>query len=150
MWKTLGLLALIALGTCGCSDFESLVEKHDFGGRYILTLRTDGSLEEGKALFYEISTDGRNLVRKTFLCGVGQVSNPGGKYLLPGPNVGGVFSFVLAKTPTRVVVLFDSNSGESWPRGRETDVPSQTLARGETMLKTIQPSGDRPLQLYRF
>ena len=147
MWRIVCLHLPVVFCLCACSRL-STVEKHHFGSKYVLTLTTESRSETGESLLYGISSNNEVLVRKTYIGGNDDLRDRSGRYLASGPNDGVIFSFVAVKDPSIVVVMYDSASGLSWPRGRDSDFPAQIQQMGETMLRRIQINSNRALRLW--
>ena len=76
---------------------------------------TDYYYENNEKFYYQVTTKGQTRVPTTFMCSGGNSEKL--KFeLVPGKQ-GDIFAVVEHQRPGEVLMLYDSRSGESWPRG---------------------------------
>ena len=134
----LALMALLSASSCG--DKQEVIARIKFpAGGEIQVLR-DYYYENAEKYYYQVTTNGETRVPVTFMCAGGDSSKLRFE-LVPGEQ-GDVFALLEHQRPSEVLMLYDSRSGESWPRGLPSDSFEDKRTKGLEMLKQLQ--GEKP------
>lgn len=133
---------LVLLILCGCGARES-VEIIKLPENYLLQVEADRSWEYQQPLYYSINKDNVQCVPLTFF-GVAE----DGRQLSLIQSKQRVVGFAQQNEPTRVVILFNITTGESWPHARPNEQAADTRRRGESMLDVLKTDlGNKNLKL---
>lgn len=140
---TLGLALMALFSTSSCGDKQEVIARIKFSaGGEILLLR-DYYYENAEKYYYQVTTNGETRVPVTFMC-AGSDSNKLRFELVPGKQ-GDVFAIIEHQRPSDVLMLYDSRSGESWPRGLPSDSFEDKRTKGLEMLKQLQEEKPEPV-----
>lgn len=126
------------------------MEEHRFSSNYVLHIDEGETSESADAVYYRISREGKTVVSSSFLGGKAEIGDAKGAFVFLATTRDQLFAFALVRNPKEVAILFDAQTGDSWPRAHGDELPEQTQRRGDAMLRRITGSGLHELTLHRY